>query len=417
MAAIQILTSLRERMKINKVTGGILLITGTCIGAGMLALPITTAASGFVYSSLLLVFTWLTMFLTGLYVLEVNLLLPPGANFISMAKETLGKTGDIVAWITYLLLLYSLMAAYLSGGGDIIADAIKSIWSISLQQWLVPLPWVFAGAIIIYAGVRFVDEVNRLLMAGLIMTYFMMVLMTTPHVNFNYFITGHPYFLLASLPVVITSFGYHVIIPSLRVYLKGDSHKLWKIILWGSLLPLIVYLIWEFVVFGTIPIAGESGLAAIFQSGHPATELTHSLALMLQNDWLVKTTEFFIFFAIATSFLGISLSLFDFLSDGFHISKTAKGKVLIALITFLPPLSYALLFPQGFILALSYAGVFVAILHGILPACMVYAARKKNMHNGYRAPLGLFGIIVILLFSLLIIFAQFAVNFHWLKAA
>lgn len=416
MEASNTLPRFRQRMKINRITGGILLITGTCIGAGMLALPITTAASGFGYSALLLVVTWLAMYLTGLYVLEVNLLLPPGANFISMAKETLGKTGDIVAWVTYLLLLYSLMAAYLSGGGDIVNDTVKTLTGIGLQEWVAPLPWVLGGAIIIYVGVRFVDEINRLLMGGLILTYFLMVLMTSSHVELSYFKQGSPYFLLAALPVIITSFGYHVIIPSLRVYLAGDSFKLKRIIFWGSLLPLCVYLLWEFLVFGIIPVEGRYGLAAILQSGHPASDLTHSLSLMLQNTWIVKTAEFFIFFAIATSFLGISLSLFDFLSDGLHIPKTARGKALAALITFAPPLTFALLFPRGFILALSYAGVFVAILHGILPAGMVLAARKKNLHNGYRAPLGLYGIVIILCFSLLIIFAQLAVNFHWLRS-
>lgn len=399
-------------MKINKVTGGIFLIAGTCIGAGMLALPITTAPSGFFYSAILLMITWFAMFLTGLYVLEVNLWLPSGANFISMAKSTLGRVGDGVAWVTYLLLLYSLMAAYLAGGGDIILSAYKGLTDTSLHAWLAPLPWVLIGAIIIYFGVKFVDEFNRLLIAGLIVTYFLMIVFTTPKVNLNYFVRGNPLLLFAALPVVMTSFGYHVIIPSLRTYLQGDAHKLSKIIFWGSFLPLLVYIVWEFVVFGTIPSQGTMSLQSIFQSGHPAVALTHTLAQLLNTPWIVSIAEFFIFFAIATSFLGISLSLFDFLSDGFHIPKTPYGKLLAALITFLPPLTYALLFPKGFILALSYAGVFVAILHGILPAMMLWVGRYKNVSKHYRAPFGLVGILLILVFSLLIIVAQIAVNLH-----
>jgi tyrosine-specific transport protein len=393
-------------MKINKITGGILLITGTCIGAGMLVLPVATASSGFLSSSCLLIVTWLAMLLTGLYVLEVNLWLPAGANFISMAKATLGKVGNVVAWITYLLLLYSILAAYLAAGSDIVAQAVKATSHITIQSWLAPLPWLIAGAVIIYTGVRYVVEFNRLLMLGLAVTYFMMVIMSSPHVELNYLTRGHPLFLFSALPVVLASFGYHVVIPSLRVYLQSDAQKLAKIIFWGTLIPLLVYLIWEFVIFGTIPIEGSHGLAAIYQSGRPATQLTQSLSELLHNAWIVKTAEFFIFFAIATSFLGMALSLFDFLCDGFSIPKTHKGKCLAAFITFIPPLSYALLFPEGFIMALSYAGVFVAILHGILPAFMLWAGRYKNMANRYHAPGGVVGIIFILVFSLLVIIAQ-----------
>jgi tyrosine-specific transport protein len=290
-------------MKINKVIGGTLLVAGTCIGAGMLALPITTGGSGFIYSTLLLAVMWFAMFLTGLYVLEANILLPPGANFISMAKATLGKVGDVVAWITYLLLLYSLMAAYLSGGGDIVMSALRAVTRMSLSEWVAPLPWVILGALIIYLGVKFVDEINRMLILGLVVTYFLLIFIMTPHVDLTILNQGNPKFLFSALPVVITSFGYHVIIPSLRNYLEGDAHKLVKIIFWGSLAPLVVYVLWELVVFGTVPVTGSDGLESIFQSAHPASKLTQSLENLLHNSTIVEIANFFIFFAIATSFL------------------------------------------------------------------------------------------------------------------
>lgn len=60
-------------MHIRKLTGGVLLISGTCIGAGMLALPITMGSSGFWLSVVLLVLCWLGTYLSGLYVLEANM--------------------------------------------------------------------------------------------------------------------------------------------------------------------------------------------------------------------------------------------------------------------------------------------------------------------------------------------------------
>lgn len=62
------------------------------------------------------------------------------------------------------------------------------------------------------------------------------------------------------------------------------------------------------------------------------------------------------------NFLGVSLGLFDFLADGFKQSNTHGGRFRTALLTFVPPFMFAILYPQRFILALGYAAIFVAIL-------------------------------------------------------
>lgn len=390
-------------MSINRTTGGIFIIAGTCIGAGMLALPVTMASGGFIGSCGALFIFWLAMTLTGLYVLEVNLYLPAESNFISMAKLTLGRTGEGVAWFTCLLLLYSLLAAYLSGGGDLVGSAFGAITTVDIQAWLKPLPWILVASVAVYLGARYVDALNRLLFLGLILTYFMMVFFTLPAVHPAYLSDGKPLSLLSAFPILSTAFGYHVVIPSMRLYLAGHVKRLVKIIVVGSFISLVVYLFWDLVVFGTIPVTGTLSLETIQQSGQPASEIANTLAALTQKTSLVMIIEFFIFFAIATSFIGLSLALFDFLSDGLKIPRKPLGNILVIFLTFIPPLTYALLFPKGFILALSYAGVFVAILHGILPAAMAWSGRNRSLPRHYLAPGGKFGMVIILLFSLLII--------------
>lgn len=397
-------------MSSNRTLGGIFIIAGTCIGAGMLALPVAMASGGFVGSCVALTCFWLAMALTGLYVLEVNLYLPAESHFISMAKFTLGRLGEVVAWCTYLLLLYSLMAAYLSAGGDLVENAFSAIIHTELDAWVKPLPWIGVAAVAIYLGARTVDGLNRLLFLGLILTYVMMVFFTMPHLQLGYLLPGKPLSLLTALPILSTAFGYHVVIPSMRLYLSGVVKNLVKIILLGSFITLVVYLFWNLVVFGSIPASGDLSLDAIQHSAQPVTKIASTLAALTHNTALVTIIEFFIFFAISTSFIGIALALFDFLMDGLKIARTPGGKFWVAVLTFIPPLTYALLFPSGFILALSYAGVFVAILHGILPAAMAWAGRNRGLPELYRAPGGKIGMAFIILFSLLIITVQVAVN-------
>src|SRR5688572_4400078 len=105
--------SIRE----GSVLGGVLLIAGCCIGAGMLGLPVLSAAAGFIPSFVLFVLCWLFMVVTGLLLLEVNLLFTEEVSIISMAGRTLGKVGQAVGWVCFLFLFYCLMVAYVAGSG------------------------------------------------------------------------------------------------------------------------------------------------------------------------------------------------------------------------------------------------------------------------------------------------------------
>lgn len=391
----------------SKTIGSALLIAGTCVGAGMLALPVAMAAAGFEYSVLLLIFCWLMMFCTGLLTLEANINLPCGANFIAMSKANLGKKGEAVTWLCYLLLLYSLIAAYLSGGGDLLADACHTIFKWQLPTWLASIPFLIIIGLFIYSGTKLVDYLGRLLMFGLLAAYALLIAIATPHENISMLTVGHAKYLFAALAIVVASFGYHVIIPSLRIYLKDDVKKLKKTIFLGSLIPLVIYIIWEFIVFGIIPVHGPHGLLVMLKIGDPASQLTNDLAIITSNKLIPISARFFVIFAITSSFLGIAYSLFDFLADGFNIKKTPPGKALLLLLTFLPPLIFVLLYPKGFLIALSYAGIFVAILHGILPTLMVWVGRRKRGATlCYKVFGGNILLSIVILFSVLIIVSQ-----------
>lgn len=64
-------------MQVNfKAIGATLLISGTMLGAGMLALPLVSAGMGFGYACLTLFLIWMLMTYTGLMLLEVCLSFP-----------------------------------------------------------------------------------------------------------------------------------------------------------------------------------------------------------------------------------------------------------------------------------------------------------------------------------------------------
>src|SRR5271170_1531697 len=93
--------------------GGILLIAGSCIGAGMLALPIMTGLAGFFPSLVALFISWAFMTFTALLLVEVCGWFYGQVNLLTMAKESLGEVGRTVGWVTYLFLFYALLIAYI----------------------------------------------------------------------------------------------------------------------------------------------------------------------------------------------------------------------------------------------------------------------------------------------------------------
>jgi tyrosine-specific transport protein len=359
----------------SRLIGGILLIVGTSIGGGMLALPVSTAEIGFTNSIFFLFFCWLVMTAGALLMLEVNLRLPQGSNIISMAKITLGLPGQIVAWITYLFLLYTLLSAYISGGSDIFNSLLNKI-NIHLSNSVTSILFTILFGVIVYRGIRSVDYVNRGLMFGKLGIYLVLVAIICPHASPSGLTEGSARAFTGTLMILITSFGYASIIPSLRDYFGNDTRTLRRVILWGSLIPLGCYIIWDAVIMGVVAREGQNGLIALMDSDHATSGLTDALSQAVHSQWISGFFGFFTSICMLTAFLGVSLGLFDFLADGLKLKKSGIQKKYTLALTFLPPLAVVLFYPGIYLSALSYAGICCVILLLLLPAIMAWQGRK-----------------------------------------
>lgn len=364
-------------LKAGSLFGAVLLITGCCIGAGMLGLPVISSAAGFKPSLLMFLCSWLFMTTTALLLLEVNLWFSDEVSIISMAGRTLGIAGKVVGWVCFLFLFYALGIAYIAGSGELIAEFAQKTMRIDLPQWAGSLLISLVFGAFVYFGTLAVDFFNRSLMAGLVISYILLVVLGSPYVDSENLKYQNWSAAALVLPVMIISFGFHNLIPSLTNYLKGDVKRLRMAIILGSSLALMIYLIWEWLILGLAPNNNE-GFMQVMDEGNMATEI---LKNAVGQSWILDVAQYFAFFAIVTSFLGNSLSFVDFLSDGLNIKKDAIGKFWLCLFVVIPPFLLALAYPRIFLIALNYAGAFGAvILFGILPALMVWAGRY---HRGF----------------------------------
>lgn len=340
----------------------------------MLGLPVLTATAGFQPSMIMLVLCWLFMMVTGLLLLEVNLWYDDEVSIVSMAERTLGTPGKVVSWLVYLFLFYSLMVAFVAGSGAFFAEIVNDGFGFSIPRWVGNFGFAGLFAVIVYFGTGSVDWVNRLLMAGLIGAYFLMVGAGSGHVRAEYLAHHSWSAALFVIPAMVTSFGYHNLIPSLTYYLGKNRARLRTAVIVGSSIPLLVYVVWQWLLLGMVPLEGEGGLREALEQGEMATQ---ALRRAVGAAWIVDIAEAFSFFAIVTSYLGVALSFVDFLADGLRVKKTPQSRVMLCGMVLAPPLVMALANPGIFLVALTYAGGFGAVvLFGILPALMVWRGRE-----------------------------------------
>lgn len=357
------------------LVGGTLLVAGTSIGVGMLALPIATAEGGFLPSLLIYMICWLFMLCTGLLILEACIWMPKGANLITLSSRLLGKWGKRACWVLYLFLFSCLMIAHIAGGGDVVSALSGGV----LSSWLSILIYVLIFSPVVYFGALWVDRFNLGLMIGILITYILFVTSTISYVTPSLLARMDFGKVWWSLPVVFTAFGYQSLIPTLFNYMNRNVSKVRLALILGTTLPLLIYVVWEFLILGIVPLEGEGGLAQALQKGQSAI---NPLGHYIHNPTLLTLGRFFAFFAMTTSYLGISIAFVDFLLDGLKLSKKGASKAMTCLVIFGIPLAITLINPHLFISALTIAGgIGVALLLGAMPILMVWAGRYYEGHS------------------------------------
>lgn len=379
--------------KSGSIFGGALLVAGTSIGGGMLALPILTSLGGFVPSLVIYLCCWMFMACTGLLFLEISLWMHEEANVVSMADRTLGKFGKLAAWAIYLFLFYCLTLAYIVGCGNLVVDFFHN----SIPAWLGSLIFVALFAPFVFAGARVVGKLNVFLMLGLVGSFLIFIWVGYPSVNLEYLKHKDWSLSLLALPVSFTSFAYQGIIPTLVHYMDYNPRKTRFAILIGSFIPLVIYIIWQWLILGIVPTFGPGGLAEALEKGQNAVEPLNNF---IRNPKIYLIGQYFAFFALVTSFFGVTLGLLDFLADGLGMKKKPGNKLFLCFLVFVPPMIVACMYPHIFLKALDYAGGFgCALLLGLMPILMVWSGRYRlGLKSEYSLPGGRPLLIVLIAF-------------------
>lgn len=351
-------------MFLNRNIGAILIIAGTTIGAGMLALPMTSARFGFGVSVAIMISMWAFMACSAFMTLRLNQHYKKPCTIVFIAENALGKFGKSIGLISLCCLFYALLAAYITGGASLLHGAFETSLGISRTVWVLAFFAVFGG--IVVAPLKSIDTINRALVLTMGLIFSVILFLLFPFVSVeNLTYTSHSWdIIFLAIPVFFTSFGFHGSIPTIVEYLGIDHKNFKKIFLIGSFIPVIVYSLWQTSTLGIL----TADVAGAMNPDQDLGMFIGALGGASGHQNLSSFVNGFAFFAIATSFIGVGIGFMTFMMEQLQYYIKTSSRMMAGALVLCPPLIFALFYPQGFITALGFAAIMLSFLAVILPS-------------------------------------------------
>ena len=381
--------------------GGSMMVAGTAIGAGMLGLPMISAGMWYGWSVVLLLVSWFCMLRTSQALLEVNLHFERGHSLHTMVRETLGPVWSAVNGLSVAFVLYTLVYAYVSGGGSVVAQSLASTFGIEAPRTLASLLFSLLLTGCVWWSSKAVDRFSIIMMGGMVITFLLSIggMIDRAHWGnlFGGENSGEAIFIFGAASTYLTSFCFHASVPSLIKYLGKDGRTINACLRNGTLVALACYFVWITAADGIIPRAEFRNIIA---AGGNVGDLVAASGSAL-SGLILKMLETFSLLAVATSFLGAGLGLFDYMADlcGFDDSRLGRTKTM--LITFVPPMICGIIWPNGFLPAIGWAGLAASVWSVIVPALLLRACRRTHEEEtSYRTPGGATTVPMLLVYGI-----------------
>ncbi|CAK9067190.1 unnamed protein product [Durusdinium trenchii] len=314
----------------SKDTAAAVLVTGTAIGGGFLALPYTTAPSGFVPSFVVMLFSWALLFVQAQVATDLLVEESKGeaVSFAVAAQRRLGSKGEIVISVLFLLLMMTTLVSQYAEAGALFSTLT------GMPQNLARLLLSLALAILTWKSpTTRTAAVNGLLTLGFVLASFVV------------FGTGLP---LAHWDRLLRS--------DWRNYAR--SFRMKRAIFVGSVLLLILETAWSALGLALVPFHGglrEDPVTVLLRQGGPVASAVLGLGC----------------FAVVTTILGTNLALRSFCRG----AKLLPPSWAYSLGVLLPALA-----PKGaFFAAIDFAGAYpVTLLWGCALPLMALRGQNKT---------------------------------------
>lgn len=265
-------------------------LVGTCIGAGVLGIPYVAAKSGFIVALFYILFIGAVMLLVNLYLGEVALRTKEDHQIAGYAQKYLGRRGRFITQVATVFGIYSAIVAYLLGVGASLSFFIFGDFSYTVVFGVIFGAFMSA---LLYRGIGALKRFERVGVSIVLLLLVSIFVWLFPKVDFSNLVTYDFGLLFLPFGVVLFALMSFHAIPELKIILKKDRKSLKKSLLIGTLISIVFYILFSFVVVGYMgvdtPEVATLALSPIFVVLGIFTMFTSYLAL---GNALIENLEF-----------------------------------------------------------------------------------------------------------------------------
>ncbi len=335
------------------------IITGYGIGGGVMAMPYLAQRNGCLMSLLILAAAFLASFILHVMIAELAVKSGGGSQIIEVFSRYLfqGKYKKVLTlafFVIMALVLFTNLAAYISGAAEIISELL------GISLWLSRLLFYAAAASVVLFGLKAVGVSEKLavgvifLLVGLLACFSMLHIQNSLPVNAGSITEGLAYFGMGMF-----AFSAFFSVPQAVSGLGGDGKKVRKAVFLG--------LLNNFILITVITVCALLSSAQV-------TEVAMIGWSKGIGSWAEMVGSLFTILAMLTTYWSISLALADIVEEQLKLSRR-----LCWVIATLPSLALTFAGLGGFMEFMRLAGGLIAILIALL---VVPAFRKASREPG-----------------------------------
>ena len=363
----------------KKLLLSICLVSGTTVGASILALPLTLCSLGTLPSTFLILFVWLFMYISSLFGIEANLRAGKGLQLKKLGKFYNNKMASYIGIISFITLVYLLLSAYFYGAASILSSILVDQFGKQFSFCNVIFLYAFLLFLLLMKKIDSILKINEFLVFSIITIFIILVINFLYKISFNHLIlpgNGSEQITLwvEAIPLLSTAFGFQVILHTLTNFCDRDPILIKRSIFWGSFLPAFLYIIWNLSTSGLIYCYNFNDYQKLLSKTLEPGEFIQILAQAGSWSFLKFLIRIISVVAIIKSSIGVSLGLHeawqDLLNNDFFI-RFRISKMLPMILTIMPPLLTAIFVPHLFLKALKFGGIFAIIIGIFLPLWLI----------------------------------------------
>ncbi len=332
------------------------ILIGTIVGAGMFGIPYVVAQSGFLIGAIFLLVLTAVSLLIHLIYGEIVCRTREKHRLVGYAGYYLGKKGKIIITFSLLFGLYGALLVYIIISGEFLSAIFSPL--IGGSAFIYSLIFLIIGALVISKGLILIKRLELIMALFLILVVFLIFFTGLPHLDISNLKNINLKYFFLPYGVILWALAGAAAIPEIKEVLTLDGRRYKKAIIWGTVIPAVLYLLFMLIVVGI--------------TGRETTPESISGLVGSLGQGIIMFGAIFGALAAITSFFIMGLCLKKVFWYDYKLNKNLSW-----FLVWLVPLIGFLLGLRQFIPIIGFLGVILGAIDGTV-LILIYKKAKKS---------------------------------------